>query len=234
MIRVKICGLREVSHALAAVEADADFIGLVFAPSARRVGLPRAQEIARAVRKRSPSTRIVGVFANAPLAEVHGVATACSLDRVQLSGDESPAYALQLGRPVVKAFHTRDVGALRRDLEVWTATLGEKFIPLLDSRAQDSYGGTGIVFDWELARAVAKGFPVILAGGLTPDNVGNAVAFVSPWGVDVSSGVERGGVKSPARIRAFIAATRRAEMPAAGTWPGSIAGQSVHGSPDPS
>lgn len=213
MIRVKICGLREVSHALAAVEAGADLIGLVFAPSWRRVGLAEAQEIAHAVRKRSPSTEVVGVFVNAPLADVDRIAASCPLDRLQLSGDEPPGYALRLERPVIKAFHGRDVGRVHRDVQTWAEVLsGKDFLPLLDSRTPGGYGGTGVVFDWELARLVARSFSVILAGGLTPENVGRAVELVSPWGVDVSSGVEIDGVKSPARIRAFIEAARDADV----------------------
>lgn len=213
MIRVKICGLKEVSHALAAAEAGADFIGLVFAPSSRRVGLARAQAIVHAVKKQSPSTEVVGVFVNTPLAEVDRIATSCPLDRVQLSGDESPAYALQLERPVIKAFHLRDLGMVRRELQTWTAALsGKDFLPLLDSRTRESYGGTGIILDWDLARALAGSLPLILAGGLTPGNVGRAVESVSPWGVDVSSGVEIDGVKSPAEIRAFIQAARSVDV----------------------
>lgn len=235
MIRVKICGVREVSHALAALEAGADLIGLVFAPSSRHVGLAKAQEIAHAVRKRSASTEIVGVFVNAPLPEVNHIAICCPLDRVQLSGDESPEYCLQLGRPIIKAFHVRDLGSVRRELEAWIAALsGRDFLPLLDSRTPESYGGTGVAFDWELARPVARSYSVILAGGLTPENVGRAVQSVSPWGVDVSSGVEIDGVKSPARVRAFMAAARSADVRAGCAVHESMTGRCADSSPRPS
>jgi len=215
MTRVKICGIRQQAHALAVIEAGADFIGLVFAHSQRQVTLPQAQDIVGAVKKCSEATEVVGVFVNMPADEVNRIAHACNLDWVQLSGDEPWEYCHQITRPLIKAVRIKEgqhPGEICTDLACGAKVLAsQRYIYLLDSQVKGKYGGTGMSFDWNLARQAAEHFPVIIAGGLTPDNVARAIKTVAPWGVDVSSGVEVGGVKDIAKIRTFIETVRRAD-----------------------
>jgi phosphoribosylanthranilate isomerase len=201
---IKICGLRTVEHALVAAEAGADLIGLVFAPSRRQVSLADASAIAAAVRGLpAPRPQIVGLFVNAPVAEINAAVESVGLDLVQLSGDESLADAAGVGRPIMKSI--RMDGSERE--AAWIAA-GARL--LVDAHMPGAYGGTGARADWQLAAELAWRAPIMLAGGLDPANVAEAIAQVRPSGVDVSSGVEEGGVKSAAKIRAFIAAARGA------------------------
>jgi len=214
MTRVKICGITEESHALAAVGAGADFIGLVFAPSSRRITPAKAYEIASAVKKNSNTTKVVGIFVNAPQSMVNKVADFCGLDWIQLSGDESWEYCRDVIKPIIKAIPVEQQSP--EEIYAKLSTGGkllstQRFITLLDSQANGKYGGTGLTFDWEIAQQVARRFPVIIAGGLNSENVAQAIELVAPWGVDVSSGVEVDGIKSPAKIRAFIEAVRRTD-----------------------
>ena len=222
MALVKICGLREPAHALAAAEAGADFIGLVFAESRRRVSVDQALAIARALgeplaaagggvehieallqRKRP---LVVGVFADADAETVNRTAEAAGLELVQLSGDEPWDLCGQLSLPILKAVKVRD----GTSVEEIIAALRPGAVPLLDTDVEGALGGTGRPFDWVVAAGVARRFPIVLAGGLTPENVGEAVRRVRPWGVDVSSGVETNGVKDVEKICAFVAAVREA------------------------
>jgi len=212
--RIKICGIRDKAHALAAVEAGADFIGLVFAPSQRQVSPAQACEIASAVKKSSDATKVVGVFVNAPSSQVNELSDFCALDWVQLSGDESWEYCLEVVRPVIKAIRVdqQSPQELYAELSAGSKLLpAQGFITLLDSRVEGKYGGTGESFNWNLAQEVAKRFPVIIAGGLDPENVARLIERVAPWGVDVSSGVETRGVKDIVKIKAFIEAVRKAD-----------------------
>ncbi len=214
MTHIKICGIRDKAHALAAVEAGADFIGLVLAPSQRQVSPTRAYEIASAVKKSSNTTKVVGVFVNAPSFQVNKLADSCALDWVQLSGDESWEYCHEVARPVIKAIHIdqQSPKELYAALSAGSKLLpAQGFIALLDSRVEGKYGGTGESFNWNLAQEVAKRFPIIVAGGLDPKNVARLIKKVAPWGVDVSSGVETGGVKDIAKIKTFIEAVRKAD-----------------------
>ena len=215
MTRVKICGIKEEAHALAVIEAGGDLIGLVFAPSQRQVTAVQAREIVSAVKSHSHAIEVVGVFVNMPAPEVNMIASSCHLDWVQLSGDEPWEYCRQITKPLIKAVRIRrgqrpePIGANLATGEQILSS--QKHLYLLDSQVKDRYGGTGITFDWSLARQVAEQFPVIIAGGLTPDNVAQVIEMVAPWGVDVSSGVEVGGVKDIVKIRAFIEAVRRVD-----------------------
>jgi len=214
MTRIKICGIREEVHALAAVEAGADFIGFVFAPTRRQVSPARAREIVDAVKKNSGTVKPVGVFVDTPASEVNETADFCGLDFVQLSGNEPWEYCRQIARPIIKAIRVgqqlhEEIGA---ELAVGLKTLSpQRFITLLDSQVEGRYGGTGVTFNWGLAQQVAREFPVIIAGGLDPENVARAIEIAVPWGVDVSSGVETDGTKDIAKIKAFIEAVRRAD-----------------------
>ncbi len=212
--RVKICGIRDKTHALAAVEEGADFIGLVFAPSQRQVSPVQACEIASAVKKSSDVTKVVGVFVNAPSSQVNELADFCALDWIQLSGDEPWEYCCEVVRPVIKVIRIdqQSPEELYAELSAGSKILPlQRFITLLDSRVEGKYGGTGESFDWKLVQQVALGFPVIIAGGLDPKNIARLIKTVRPWGVDVSSGVETRGVKDRAKIKAFIEAVRKAD-----------------------
>ena len=214
MTRVKICGITNKTQALAAVEAGADFIGLVFAPSRRQVSPAQAYEIAGAAKKSSNAAKVVGVFVNAPVFQVNEVADFCALDVVQLSGNESWEYCRKVVSPVIKAIRVgqQSPEELCAELSAATKSLsGRRFMTLLDSQVEDKYGGTGQSFNWNLAREVARRFPIIIAGGLDSKNVGRLIKIVAPWGVDVSSGVETRGVKDTSKIKSFIEAVRRAD-----------------------
>ncbi|MCS6801637.1 MAG: phosphoribosylanthranilate isomerase [Chloroflexota bacterium] len=201
-VAVKICGLRDPAAVEAAVEAGAEFIGFVFAPSPRRV----APEEAAALRRRVPrgGPQIVGVFVNEAPATVRAIADTVGLDIVQLCGAESPQA--EWGRPVIRAI--RPAGRIPwRALAPWVAG-GARL--LVDSFKPGTFGGSGELGDWGLAARIARRWPILLAGGLRPDNVAAAIAAVRPWGVDVSSGVETAGRKDPAKIRAFVDQARAA------------------------
>lgn len=204
MIRVKICGIQEEAAALAAADAGADAIGLVFAPSRRQVSLDQARRITASL---PPFVTRVGVFVDEPMASLRAAMDRARLDAVQLHGDEPPEYCAALrdqGVTVIKAVRVAgslDVQALRA-LPVSAV--------LLDTHRPGLRGGTGETFDWQAAVPVARAMRVILSGGLGPTNVADAIAAVRPYGVDVSSGVETEGRKDAAKIRAFIAAARGA------------------------
>lgn len=201
--RVKICGITSENDAWQAVEAGADALGFMFyRPSPRWIG-PEA--VRRIVETLPPFVARVGVFVDTDEAELRRAVEECGLDTLQLHGNESPELCRRL-RPVavLKAFRVKGPEAVAE----WPAYAG---IPwLLDSYVAGSMGGTGQTFNWDLAAgAVARGAQVVLAGGLTPENVAAAVAAVRPWGVDVSSGVEAApGRKDAAKVRAFIHAAK--------------------------
>lgn len=199
VVRVKICGIMDPAAALAAAEAGADAVGFVFAPSRRQVTVEQARRIVAAL---PPFVTKVGVFVDEAPQRVRQIAEAVRLDAVQLHGGEPPAYAEALGLPVIKAIRMRDREAVAAMRGYRVAAF------LLDSFEPDLAGGTGRPFDWALAAGLQAPAPLILAGGLTPDNVGEAIETVRPYAVDVSSGVETDGRKDPAKIRAFIARVR--------------------------
>ena len=212
MTKVKICGLSEVEHALVAAEAGADFIGVVFAESRRKVTRRRALEVANAVRRLAKKCEVVGVFAGYSTDEVNRIAENCQLDRVQLSGGETWDFCEKIQRPIIKTIHVSpSTTAERAAAEIAAASRvleGKEIAFLLDTRVGNVRGGTGQTFDWGVAREVTASFPVIVAGGLDPDNVEALINEANPWGVDVSSGVETDGRKDAAKIRAFIEAAK--------------------------
>ena len=201
-MRVKMCGMKTVSAALAAEEAGADYIGFVFAKKSRRFIAPKAaQEIARELRH----AQKVGVFVDAPMDEVNAIAALVGLDYVQLHGHETAETARGSERPVIKAYRYGD------DFDVDAANKYPAEIILVDSYLQGAAGGTGTVFAWqEAAREIARiTKPVLIAGGITAEKVGEAAVIFHPFGVDVSGGLEEQGGKSEEKIRAFMEAVRR-------------------------
>jgi phosphoribosylanthranilate isomerase len=216
--RVKICGITEIQHAVAAAKSGADFVGLVFAPSPRQVLPGKALQLAEAVHNLKTDTSVVGVFVNSAANEVNRIADYCHLDWIQLSGDETWQYCRQIERPIIKTIHVpateknqETVDWLFAEMAVgYQQVTRQALICLLDSKIGNVYGGTGRAFDWELGREVAAKFPVIIAGGLTPKNVGRLVKELHPWGVDVSSGVESSGKKDEAKIVEFIKMVKKA------------------------
>jgi phosphoribosylanthranilate isomerase len=204
--RIKICGITRVEDARMAAELGADAIGLVFyPPSPRNVGLEQARAIIAAM---PPFVTITGLFVDPAPEQVESVLRRCSLDLLQFHGDESPEFCGDFGMPYIKAARVRADADLVQYLSRYHAAQGW----LLDAYHDGLYGGTGESFDWKLVpRDLAR--PVILSGGLTPENVGAAVRQVRPWAVDVSSGVEAAkGIKDAAKIAAFIVGVENENM----------------------
>ncbi len=210
MTVVKICGLRTPEHALASAAAGAELLGFIFAPSRRQVEAQQVITIRAALAEAGYRPELVGVFVNSPAAVMREIADHCGLDILQLSGDEPPGILAALpGRRVIKALRL----AGHPDEEQWLRPgPHHDHVRLhIDAHVPGSYGGAGVIANWERAADLARRLPIILAGGLTSDNVAAALAQVGPWGVDVSSGVETDGIKDNGKIRAFIAAVRAAE-----------------------
>jgi len=198
---VKICGVTSVADAVMAAEAGADAVGLNFYPkSSRYLSLKQARAIAAAL---PPFVWAIGVFVNEDLDAVARIRDALRLDAVQFHGDERPAAIKGFGGRTLKALH---VGAEPVDAVARGFTSVEALV--LDA-AQPGFGGGGVTFDWAFAASLAKMRPILLAGGLTPRNVAQAVKAVRPFGVDVASGVEaHPGVKDAKKVKAFIRAAR--------------------------
>ena len=203
--RVKICGITRGGDARAAAEAGADAIGLVFSPpSPRFLSVERAVEIRDAL---PPFVSAVALFVNPDAAQVAQVLGRVRPAMLQFHGEETPQFCAQFGVPYIKACRVRKGADLLEYLRPFSTAAGW----LLDSHVEE-YGGVGERFDWSLAPAV-RDRPIILAGGLTRDNVAEAIRHVRPWGVDVTSGVESAkGVKDVAKIAAFIAEVRNADV----------------------
>jgi len=206
--KVKICGITKLEDAEYAVSLDAWALGMIFWPGSERSCPPEAaEEIGHALRR---SVELAGVFVNAPLDDLAALADRCSLSLLQLHGDEGPAYcreaARRTGCRVMKAVRVRD-GATVEGLRAFPTDLH-----LLDAHVPGRRGGTGETFNWELARRHSGPAPLVLSGGLTPDNVGRAVAEVRPYAVDSASGTERApGEKDHAKLTAFLRAVQAAD-----------------------
>ena len=196
MVKVKICGITNVDDALAASDLGADALGFVFyKESPRYVSPDQAKEI---ILRLPPFITTVGVFVDMPLSEVEGIMRHTSLDAVQLHGHELPE-ACVLGRRVIKAIRVRELSDLA-PLQHYRVSAF-----LLDTYTRESFGGTGQIFNWDIALDAKQFGKIILAGGLNPDNVDKAVRWVRPYGVDVSSGVEeRKGKKDHRKMGLFI------------------------------
>jgi phosphoribosylanthranilate isomerase len=200
--RVKICGITNLADAQVAVEAGADALGFIlYEKSPRFVSLKTAAEISKQV---PPFVMRVGVFVNAPEDLVLRAIAECNLTMLQFHGDETPEFCTQFGLMSMKAFRIHGAETLREIPDYQTEAY------LLDAFSSTTLGGTGEKFNWDLAVEAQKfGKPIFLAGGLTPENVADAVKKVRPFGVDVSSGVEISpGKKNHAKLKAFIAAVK--------------------------
>ncbi len=203
-VKVKICGVTTIDDAQVAVQAGAYGVGLMFySGSPRHISVDVAQEIAESL---PPSVLRVGVFVDPNPSDIFAAIQLCGLNLLQFHGNETPQFCQQFGVMTMKAFRMRNAGSLD-PLATFSA---DAF--LLDSYVPDKAGGTGETFNWDLAVEAKKfGRPIFLAGGLTPENVADAIRAVQPFGVDVSSGVEFSpGRKNPEKVRAFIAAARSA------------------------
>jgi phosphoribosylanthranilate isomerase len=204
---VKICGITNVEDGIAAAEAGADALGFIFyEQSPRYVPIEKAATV---VRDLPPMIVKVGVFVDAEEEVVYRAIRECGLNLLQFHGAESPEYCVQFGLMSMKAFQVRDAQSLFRLPDFKTDAW------LLDAYSPDKLGGTGEQFNWDLAIEARKlGRPIFLAGGLTPENVAEAVRHVKPYAVDVSSGVEASpGKKDHGKVKAFVAAAKAAGNP---------------------
>jgi phosphoribosylanthranilate isomerase len=203
MVKVKVCGIKEPGDARVAAEAGADAIGLVFAESPRKIGVERAREIAAALPE---GVLKVGVFVDAEPKEVLRISREVGLDYAQLHGDEEPETVAAIrdgGVGVIKALRVRDTASLREMVRYDTNFF------LLDAFSEKVRGGTGTRFDWELAKAVRGYANILVSGGLTPENVREAIEFFEPYGVDASSSLEeKPGKKNDERVRRFVSAAK--------------------------
>jgi len=218
LTKIKICGLNKVDDALAAANAGADFLGIVFEPhSRRRVDMDDARSLVQSFRTRwhQEEPRWVGVFANQSLEEVNHLLDYCNMDMAQLSGHESLEYCGQLVRPALKVFHVRNDAPAQEVLEAAECSLkiyqDSGHMCMLDTFKEGILGGTGQVFDWGVAQKLSRDHSFLLAGGLSSENVPEAIRQVMPWGLDVSSGVETDGQKDATKITQFIAQVRQTD-----------------------
>ena len=205
MVKIKMCGITNVDDARVVVEAGADALGFVMYRKSPRFVEPAV--VKAIVAGLPPFVLPVGVFVNEEPARVRTLMDECGLALAQLHGDETAPYCQDLGRPVLKALRLKDRGTFLALAEFSGRANVRGF--LIDAFSDQAYGGTGQTVDWGLAQEVAQSMPVVLAGGLTPVNVAEAIARVRPYGVDVSSGVELSpGKKDHRKVKAFIHAAR--------------------------
>ena len=196
-VKVKVCGMTSLKDALVAVEGGADAVGFIFyKKSPRSVTMKTVREI---VLELPPFVDTVGVFVDETAEQINKIADYCNLDIIQLHGDESPTFCRKIRRKVIKAFRIKDMQSVKKLSSFQVSGF------LLDTFSENLHGGTGKVFDWNLALPAKKFGPVIMAGGLTPNNVQQAVRQIRPYGVDVCSGVEsEPGIKDHKKVRAFL------------------------------
>lgn len=206
MTKIKICGIKTLKDAIAAIEAGADYLGFNFYPkSVRFIEKSACAEITSVLKREYPHVKLIGVFVNLSIEEIKDIIQTCSLDLAQLHGDETPEMFAQLALHAFRAF---------RGIPESNAGYERNEVPfmLIDAAVKGVYGGSGVTADWTAAAELAKKYPLLLAGGLTPENVADAVKQVNPWGVDVASGVESTpGEKDVEKMLQFVKAVRVAE-----------------------
>ena len=199
---IKICGITNPEDALAAIEAGADLLGFNFyRKSARYIEPATARSIIVQIRSGVRVPRLIGVFVNSPALEIQSILREVDLDQAQLHGDESIELLTQ-----VRGFKAlRPQSLVEAEDQAKTYATSDTPALLIDAYRKGEYGGTGHSGDWSLAAQIAHQYPILLAGGLTPENVADAIRQVQPWGVDVASGVESApGKKDAAKMRAFV------------------------------
>lgn len=201
MTKIKICGIKTLPDALAAIEAGADYLGFNSYPkSARFIEKSACAEITSVLKREHPQIKLVGVFVNSSVEEIKDILQTCQLDLAQLHGDETPEIFAQLAPHAFRAF--RGIPESYAGYE-----RNEAPFILIDAAVKGVYGGSGVTADWTAAAELAKRYPLLLAGGLTPENVADAVRQAQPWGVDVASGVESApGEKDAGKMKAFVKA----------------------------
>ncbi len=221
MTKIKICGIKNLPAALAAIAAGADLLGFNFYPKSPRYIAPEAcAEITSVLREKHPEITLVGVFVNSSASEIRAALQIAGLHLAQLHGDETPEMLAELQPHAFKAIRLQsdartDFEAGKRipdPIRFLVSESAHASVPalLVDAAVKGVYGGSGVVADWSAAAELAKQVPLLLAGGLTPENVAAALEQVQPWGVDVASGVEASpGVKDPAKMRRFVEAVRK-------------------------
>lgn len=210
MTKIKICGIKTLADALAAIEAGADYLGFNFYPkSVRFIEKAACAKIASVLKREHLQIKLVGVFVNASVEEIKDTLQTCSLDLAQLHGDEPPEMLSALDGKAFKAFR-----GIPESVDGFARSEPPAF--LLDASVKGVYGGSGVTADWTAAAELAKKYPLLLAGGLTPENVAEAIRRVKPWGVDVASGVESTpGQKDAEKMVQFVREVRKAES---GKW----------------
>jgi phosphoribosylanthranilate isomerase len=206
---VKICGITTLEDGLAAIQAGADWLGFNFFPPSPRYLSPAAcAEICVQLRAQFPQIVLVGVFVDSAPKEIETIEDGCGLDLAQLSGSEPPEHLALLGQRAFKALRPADAAELQALIKRYPPRSTAPAY-LLDAYHPSEYGGTGRRADWQLAAGLARQAPILLAGGLRPENVAAAVAQVNPWGVDVASGVESApGRKDASLMQAFVRAAK--------------------------
>ncbi len=216
MTIIKICGIKTLKDALAAIEAGADYLGFNFYPkSVRFIEKETCAEIISVLKREHPQIKLVGVFVNSPVDEVKNILETCHLDLAQLHGDETPEMLESFSGKAFKAVRLSASTSVDLSVYPFLKSVPESALPalLIDAAVKGVYGGSGVTADWSAAAELAKKYPLLLAGGLTPENVADAVRQVKPWGVDVASGVESApSEKDAAKMSAFVKAVKRAEI----------------------
>lgn len=204
MTKIKICGIKTFKDAQAAIDAGADYLGFNFYPkSVRFIEKSVCSEITPVLKRKYPQIKLVGVFVNSSVDEIKDILKTCHLDLAQLHGDETPDIFAQLAPHAFRVF--RGIPESNAGYE-----RNEAPFMLIDAAVKGVYGGSGVTADWASAAKLAQQYPLLLAGGLTPENVADAVKQVNPWGVDVASGVESvPGEKDAGKMSAFVKAVKQ-------------------------
>jgi len=209
-MKIKICGIKTLDEALAAVEAGADLLGFNFyPPSPRYIAPVECSRLVGVLGGRGMAFVGVGIFVNASPPAIAAILDDCGLDLAQLSGDESLADMATLGDRAFKAIRPASLADAQSQARLYGRWSAPPALLLDAAVGPGQFGGAGRIGDWDVARRLATRYPLLLAGGLRPENVAAAVACVHPWGVDVASGVEASpGCKDPAKVAAFVRAAR--------------------------
>jgi phosphoribosylanthranilate isomerase len=210
MTKIKICGIKTLKDALAAIDAGADYLGFNFYPkSVRFIEKETCTKITSALKQEHPKVKLVGVFVNSPIEDVKAILGTCHLDLAQLHGDETPEMLESFNGKAFKAIRLSSSESAESSVYPFLKSVPESASPalLVDASVKGVYGGSGVTADWTIAAELVKKYPLLLAGGLTPENVADAVLQVKPWGVDVASGVEsEPGRKDAHKMKTFVRA----------------------------